>query len=121
MITTTQSTYQNKHFEDVLWFFDKSEVLKQIYKKTKGEPLNILFTGATGAGKSSTINALFDTEVAKVGTTPNPETQFIEKYELDKLIIWDTPGLGDSPENDSKYAKAIKDKLTETDSKSVIR
>ena len=33
-----------------------------------------MITGATGSGKSSTINALFNMEVAKVGVGVNPET-----------------------------------------------
>lgn len=33
----------------------------------KHKKINLLITGATGCGKSSTINAMFDTEVAKVG------------------------------------------------------
>ena len=58
-----------------------------------------MITGATGCGKSSTINALFNidstnyTERAKVGVTPDPETMSIERYELDNLVLWDSPVL----------------------------
>lgn len=53
-----------------------------------------MITGATGSGKSSTINALFNTEVAKVGVGVDPETMDITKYDLDNLVLWDSPGLG---------------------------
>lgn len=37
---------------------------------------------------------MFGEEVAKVGTSVNPETMGIDKYKLDNLVIWDTPRLG---------------------------
>lgn len=81
----------------------------------KKQKLNIMITGATGSGKSSTINALFNMEVAKVGVGVNPETMDIEKYELDNMTIWDTPGLGDGKEADNRHAKNIINKLVEVD------
>lgn len=45
---------------------EKSKLLKNVMR-LKDNKINIMITGATGCGKSSTINALFDTEVAKVG------------------------------------------------------
>lgn len=83
--------------------------------KLKDEKINLMVTGATGSGKSSTINALFDTEVAKVGIGSDPETMHIQKYNLGNLILWDTPGLGDGKENDLSHAKGIVDKLNELD------
>lgn len=94
---------------------DKLQLLKYL-QSLRGQKVNILIAGATGCGKSSTINALFDEEVAKVGTTPDPETTTIEKYEYDNLILWDSPGLGDGKENDIRHSKNIIKKLTETDS-----
>jgi GTP-binding protein HSR1-related protein len=83
--------------------------------KMKNQKINLMVTGATGVGKSSTINALFGEEVAKVGTSVDPETMEIDKYELDNLIIWDTPGLGDGKEADNRHSKRIIDKLYEKD------
>ncbi|EKO3672263.1 50S ribosome-binding GTPase [Vibrio metschnikovii] len=81
-------------------------------KKTK---INLLITGATGCGKSSTINALFATEKAKVGQGVDPETMDIAKFELDSLVLFDSPGLGDGKEADRRHSKNIIDKLNETD------
>ncbi|MFR5400874.1 MAG: GTPase family protein [Lachnospira sp.] len=93
---------------------EKSKLLKNVMR-LKDNKINIMITGATGCGKSSTINALFDTEVAKVGVGVDPETMEIEKYELDNLILWDTPGLGDGKEVDNRHAKNIIHKLAEVD------
>lgn len=91
---------------------DKKTILKNIMR-LKEQKINIMVTGATGCGKSSTINAMFDTEIAKVGVGVDPETMEIEKYELDNLILWDTPGLGDGKEADNRHAKNIIKKLLE--------
>ncbi len=93
---------------------EKNRMLKNVMR-LKERKVNIMITGATGCGKSSTINALFDTEVAKVGVGADPETMDIQKYELDNLILWDTPGLGDGKEADNRHARNIIDKLAEVD------
>ncbi|MCQ2049664.1 MAG: 50S ribosome-binding GTPase [Candidatus Saccharibacteria bacterium] len=81
----------------------------------KDKKVNLMITGATGCGKSSTINALFDAEVAKVGVGVDPETMDIQKYELDNLVLFDSPGLGDGKEADNRHAKNIISKLNEKD------
>lgn len=81
--------------------------------RLRRQETNILLVGATGCGKSSTINALFDMNMAKVGVGVEPETKEIVKYELDNLIVWDTPGLGDDVRKDEEFANIIYQKLLE--------
>ena len=92
---------QKNIFQDMEKDINSSKLDENIKKKLfenilnlKEQKVNLMITGATGCGKSSTINAMFDTEVAKVGVGVDPETMDIKKYELDNLILWDSPGLG---------------------------
>lgn len=95
---------------------EKNKLMKN-FLQLKEQKINLMITGATGCGKSSTINALFNVEVAKVGVGADPETMDITKYELDNLILWDSPGLGDGKEADNRHAKNIIKKLNERDEK----
>jgi predicted GTPase len=89
--------------------------LKDI-KSLKEQNVNLLIVGATGVGKSSTINALFDTssitknEVATIGHGVAPQTKLVKQYSLGKLKIWDTPGLGDGI-NDNHFLSEIQNLL----------
>lgn len=93
---------------------EKNKLMKNMLF-LKEQKINLMITGATGCGKSSTINALFNMEVAKVGVGVEPETMDIQMYELDNLILWDSPGLGDGKEADKRHAANIEKKLKEKD------
>lgn len=115
----------NKHFTDELIQAihndatldeeSKSTVLRNL-AKLKDTKVNILITGATGCGKSSTINALFNSNKAKVGQGVDPETMDIIKYEFDNIVLYDSPGLGDGKDADRRHSKNIINKLYEKDS-----
>lgn len=117
----------------------KKELLKRLRNFCNTET-NIMLVGATGCGKSSTINALFSVgespeketgeeddgfeektanktyaEVAKVGSKADPETRDIEKYRIGNLVLWDTPGLGDGTEIDEHHKEVITELLREED------
>jgi len=94
---------------------EKKKLLEGVLRLKK-QKINLMVTGATGCGKSSTINAMFNSEIAKVGVGVDPETMEIQKYELDNLILWDSPGLGDGKEKDLIHSKGIIKKLNELDS-----
>ncbi len=101
---------------------DKKTMLERL-RKLCSTQTNIMLVGATGCGKSSTINALFSfnqqeegyVEVAKVGSKADPETRDIERYRIGNLILWDTPGLGDGTEIDEHHREVITELLREVD------
>lgn len=118
---------------------EKKVLLKRLRAFCNTET-NIMLVGATGCGKSSTINALFAVgdenassgesedeeegkekqkrsrvEVAKVGSKADPETKDIEKYKIGNLILWDTPGLGDGTDIDEHHKEVITELLKEED------
>lgn len=107
-----QDDIENANFDDTT----KQKLFQSIIK-LKNEKVNLMITGATGCGKSSTINALFDREAAKVGVGVDPETMDIQKYDFNNLVLWDSPGLGDGKEKDNAHSKNIITKLNEKDEK----
>jgi predicted GTPase len=73
---------------------------------------DVMVTGVTGAGKSTTLNTLFQKEVSKVGRGVEPETMTLDSYKLnDSFRLWDTSGLGDGKQKDKEHSKNIVDLL----------
>ena len=93
---------------------DEKQTKLERLDELRNQKVNILIAGATGAGKSSTVNAMFDANVADVGEGADPKTQELTSYELGNLVIWDSPGFGEGI-NDTIYAKLICKKLKELD------
>lgn len=84
-------------------------------QKARFYPLDVMVTGVTGAGKSTTLNSLFEKEVAKVGDGVDPETMELDSYRLNELIrFWDTPGLGDGVYADTIHSRKLVDLLYKT-------
>lgn len=84
-------------------------------EKAGFRPLDVMVTGVTGAGKSTTLNSFFQRPIAKVGNGVAPETMEINQYSLNDFFrIWDTPGLGDGVEIDKIHKEKMINLLYKT-------
>lgn len=94
--------------------YRKNEIEKRI-RLAGFTPLDVMVTGVTGAGKSTTLNTLFRREVARVGSGADPMTMETVSYKLSDCIrFWDTPGLGDGAAKDAEHSRKLVDLLWKT-------
>lgn len=76
------------------------------------QPLDLLVTGVTGAGKSTTLNTILQRNEVKIGYGTEPETMDVSYHTInDYFRIWDSPGLGDGVMIDNEHKRKITELL----------
>ena len=95
-------------------YYRKNDIEKKL-EKARFRPLDVMVTGVTGAGKSTTLNTIFKKNVATVGNGVDPETMDLDSYSLNDVFrLWDTPGLGDGVANGEIHKRKLVDLLYKT-------
>ena len=94
---------------------EMTEKIRQIIEEAVGrfeeeqEDPRLLILGATGVGKSSLINAIFDKKLQEVGPTKSTTRKFAtHKYVMDgtTILITDSPGYGEIG-HDKQYSGQV--------------
>ncbi|MEK7991114.1 MAG: GTPase [Thiotrichaceae bacterium] len=90
----------------------------------ENQPFTVLFFGKTGAGKSSTLNSMFNFNLdvgAAVAVTKVPKPICLTSLDYDllhhkQIQVVDIPGIGESIEADEYYLPFYKEWIPKTDS-----
>ena len=79
-----------------------------------GRELRMLVTGKTGQGKSTLVNGILGSQVAKEGARANPCTTEVKGYTKTindvPVTVFDSPGLQDRTVNEEEYIRGMRDK-----------
>jgi len=100
---------------------DRETLLLKMQEEAHTNPPKIVVIGASGVGKSSTINAMFNTQLPISHTVActkqftrsefNIEAQQSKGFQFSgiiKLQVFDAPGLGENVEKDPEYLQKYK-------------
>jgi len=97
---------------------DQQRQIRDQILAESSKPLTVAVMGQTGVGKSSLLNALFDTSL-KTGDI-RPTTKIAEPVTVrgnagHPLVFWDMPGIGESESADRRYMQMYRQKLIDCD------
>ena len=81
--------------------------------------VKIFITGRTGVGKSTLVNGLVGEQMAKEGDGLDPETSevkaWVSEYRSINVTVWDSPGLQDGTNMESRYLDDMRTKCSDMD------
>jgi GTP-binding protein EngB required for normal cell division len=98
--------------------FELLDKVRELWEGEQKKPLKVSVMGQTGVGKSSLINALFNTNVPtddiRPGTKKSREYLIKDAFGHE-LLFCDLPGIGESEQADEEYFPQYRQKLAESD------